>query len=318
MTDYKPIRLRPCYKDYLWGGDRLHKDFGKTDAPGVIAESWEMADLPDGRSLTEDGMTLSQLAGSEPAKVWGSRCRKEEFPIMVKLIDAAKDLSIQVHPSDQTARKDLGERGKAEMWYIVDCLPDAFLYYGFSREISREEFMQRAKDGTICEVLNRVPVHKGDVFYIYPGTIHAVCAGTIIAEIQQSSDTTFRIFDYNRLDANGRCRQLQLERAAEVLDFRPTDPDKRSICNSVETEGYTFSEMFSCQYFSAYSMDVRTEIPMLCDGGSFHYLLCVEGEGNIVTDGNVYPIKRGDSYFLPACMGAYKITGECHVLLSKC
>ncbi len=318
MAYYKPIRLLPCYKDYLWGGKRLHKDFGKTDAPRIIAESWEMADLPEGQSVTEEGIPLSQLAGDDPVKFWGSRCDKNEFPIMVKLIDAAKDLSIQVHPSDLTAREDLGEKGKAEMWYIVDCQPDAYLYYGFSRQISREEFLQRAQDGTICEVLNRVPVHKGDVFYILPGTIHALCAGVIVAEFQQNSDTTFRVFDYNRPDATGHCRELHLERAAEVLDFHATDPDKRSICNSVETDGYIFSEIFSCQYFSAYSAQVRTEIPLMCDGGSFHYLLCVEGEGSIVTEDCDHPIKPGDSYFLPACMGKYKITGECYVLLSKC
>lgn len=317
MTEYRPLRLYPCYKEYLWGGSRLKKEFGKLDAPDITAESWEMADIPSGCSKTEQGQTLSQLAEGNRNAVWGRKITEEQFPVMVKLIDAGKNLSIQVHPSDSSALKERGERGKAEMWYIVDCKPHAFLYYGFSQKIDREEFLRRAQDGTICEVLNKVPVHKGDVFYILPGTIHAIGQGILVAEIQQSSNTTFRVYDYGRRDVNGNLRELHLERAAEVTDLTPVLPERCRSNNSFRTKDFTFSEMFSCQYFSAYCIDVYTQIPMICDGESFHQLLCVDGHGQIVTDEKTYPIGRGESYFLPAAMGVYKIQGACRVLLSK-
>ena len=317
MTEYKPLRLYPCYKEYLWGGTRLKKEFGKTDAPDVTAESWELAELEAGCSLTGSGESLSQLASQDREKFWGSSIREDQFPVLVKMIDAAKDLSIQVHPSDETAIPRLGEQGKAEMWYIVDCRPGAFLYYGFSKKIRREEFVRRAKDGTICDVLNRVPVHPGDVFYILPGTIHAIGAGTLIAEIQQSSNTTFRVYDYGRLDAHGNPRALHLDRAAEFVDLTPVLPERCRANNSFETPDFTFSEMFRCRYFSAYCIQVRREIPLVCDGSSFHHLLCVDGSGEIQAGQTLYPIERGQSYFLPAAMGAYRVRGKCRVLLSK-
>lgn len=174
--EYTPLRMRPCYKEYLWGGSRLKKEFHKADAPEVTAESWELACHPDGASTVAEGplagVTLARLEELDRPGFWGRDCTGGEFPILVKLIDAERALSVQVHPSDTTAL--LGERGKAEMWYVVDCEPQAFLYLGFSRRITQEEFLNKAEDGTICDVLNRVPVARGDVFYITPGTIHAI------------------------------------------------------------------------------------------------------------------------------------------------
>ena len=223
---YKPLKMQPCYKEYPWGGGRLKTEYGKSDAPAITAESWELASHPDGASAVAGGeytgKTIADLGRADKEGFWGSNCKMEQFPLMVKLIDAAKDLSIQVHPSDGTAL--LGEQGKAEMWYIVDCEPQAFIYFGFSRRISKEEFMERARDGTICEALNRVPVKKGDVFYILPGTIHTIGAGSVIAEIQQNSNTTFRIYDFQRKDTDGKLRPLHLERAAEVVSYKPIIP----------------------------------------------------------------------------------------------
>lgn len=317
MNEYRPIRMHPCYKECLWGGKKLKSEFGKTDAPDSIAESWELADLPSGYSVTEDGFSVSQLAEENRIRMWGTKLKEKEFPILVKLIDAEKELSVQVHPSDDTAIAALGEHGKAEMWYIVDCNPHAFLYYGFSKKIDREEFIRRAKDGTICDVLNKVYVHKGDVFYILPGTIHSIGEGILIAEIQQSSNTTFRVYDFGRRDANGNLRELHLERAAEVVDFTPVLPEQCRSNNRFQTEAFSISEMFACRYFAAYCIDIKSEIPMICDGTSFHHLLCVEGSGRIVLENECYPISRGEGYFLPANMGAYKIQGACRLLLSK-
>lgn len=307
--------MRPCYKEYLWGGGRLKREFNKADAPEVTAESWELSCHPDGLSLTEDGQSIARLGEQDHDGFWGRACRAEEFPLLVKLINAEKDLSVQVHPSDETALS--GEHGKAEMWYIVDCAPQASLYLGFSKKISREEFLRRAEDGTICRVLNRVPVFKGDVFYILPGTIHAIGAGILIAEIQQSSNTTFRVYDYRRRDADGKTRPLHLERAAEVVNYEPVVPEECRANSGVFFPAFSMREMFSCRHFRAYRVDVRTEVDLRCGGQSFQHLLCVEGGGSITTGGRKYPFRKGDSYFLPAALGKYRLSGTCRVLLSR-
>ena len=328
-----PLKLHPCYKDYLWGGERLRRDYHKADAPDITAESWELAQRPEGVSAVESGplagKTPGDLAALDKDAFWGTDCAgMRDFPLLVKLIDARKDLSIQVHPSDETALREQGEAGKAEMWYIVDCDEGAAIYFGFAQEITPEEFRRRAENGTICQVLNRVPVQKGDTFFILPGTIHAICAGILIAEIQQNSNTTYRVFDYGRLGADGKPRalhvekaldvaRLHLDRAAAVLDYTPLAA--RSCAPRAVTEhgGYTAAELFACDYFSVERLDVRTGAALHCGGDSFRHLLCVAGEGAIVHGGVRYPLRQGDSYFLPAALGAYAVEGACRVLLSR-
>lgn len=313
-----PLRLQSCYKEYLWGGVRLKAEFGKADAPDKTAESWELSCRPDGMSIVADGpyqgKTIEELGGIDRDGFWGSDCRGDHFPTLVKLIDAKQMLSVQVHPSDDTAQT--GEQGKAEMWYIVDCTPQAFLYYGFCQEIGREELLRRAKDGTVCDVLNKVPVSKGDIFYILPGTIHAIGAGIVIAEIQQNSNTTFRVYDYQRKGADGRPRALNLERAAEVLDYKPVVPEEcRSNSGAVFPE-FTMAEMFSCRYFRAYRVDVLTCAGLACNGRSYQHLQCVDGEGSIDCGGRKYAFHRGASFLMPAALGEYRIEGKCRMLLS--
>lgn len=318
---YTPLKMHPAYKEYLWGGTRLRSDYGKWDAPEVAAESWELSAHPDGQSHVAEGAfsgeTIVQLGARDKAGFWGQACNNDSFPILVKLIDAAQDLSIQVHPSEQTALSERGEQGKAEMWYIVDCLPQSYIYFGFSKRISHAEFLRRAADGSICQVLNKVPVAPGDVFYILPGTIHGIGAGTIIAEIQQSSNTTFRVYDYQRRGPDGALRPLHLERAASVVNYQPILPEECKANSSMCFPGFTMDEMFSCKYFRAYSIDVYDTISLRCDGHSFHHLICVKGCGEIVHSGKCYVLNRGDSYFMPAQLGEYQIKGGCRVLLSR-
>lgn len=316
-----PLKMHPCYKEYLWGGTRLKNEYGKSDAPQVTAESWELASHRDGVSFVAEGSlkgaTIDELAQMGHDIYWGTACPMGEFPLLIKLIDANKDLSIQVHPSDITACTEIGENGKAEMWYIVDCKPQAGIYYGLSRKITRDEFLQRAQDGSICEVLNWVPVNKGDVFYILPGTIHAIGAGVVVAEIQQNSNTTFRVYDYQRRDTNGELRPLHLERASQVMDYNPVLPEECKANNVTTFSDFTMTEMFSCQFFRAYRIDVHEKIDLLCDGMSFQHILCVDGKGDLICKEQSFHIRKGDSYFLPAAMGSYQIFGNCRVLLSR-
>lgn len=320
MIQIKPILMSPCYKEYLWGGSRLKQDYGKADAPDIAAESWELSCHPDGLTRIGNGefqgATLLNLVQKQGNLWLGRRCRGE-LPVLVKLIDAKQDLSIQVHPSDDTACVELGERGKAEMWYVVDCEPHSYIYYGFSRQIDQNELIRRAQDGTICQVLNKVYVSPGDVFYILPGTIHAIGAGNLIAEIQQSSNTTFRVYDYQRVGTDGKQRELHLERAAQVMNYQPVIPKECRANSSAVFPDFVLSEMFSCPYFRAFRLDIHGSVLLNCDEQSFQHILCVEGEATLVVQGESYPILCGQSYFLPANMGHYEIQGNSRILLSR-
>ena len=192
------LKLTPSCKDYLWGGSRLRSDFGIKSDLNPLAEAWVLSCHPDGPSYLADGTTLADYVTAHPGCL-GTDCEKfEQFPILTKFIDAKNNLSIQVHPSNEYALKNEHQYGKTEMWYVLDCEPGAFLYYGFDHEISKAEFEERIKNNTLTEVLNAVPVHKGDCFFIPAGTLHAICKGIVIAEVQQNSNVTYRVY----LDGN--------------------------------------------------------------------------------------------------------------------
>ena len=314
--DYTPLKLRPCYKEYLWGGTKLKELYGKGNGCAITAESWELACRADGMCVVENGdfqgKPLGQVVELHPDYVG---INQKGFPLLVKLIDAREDLSVQVHPSDETAL--LGEQGKAEMWYIVSAKPQSFLYCGLKRAVTREELLSSARDGTICELLNRVPVRRGDVFSIRPGTIHAIGKGLLIAEIQQNSNTTFRIYDYLRKDKDGEPRPLHLERAAEVADLRPVVPRECRANLQVCFPGYRLVQMFSCRYFEAYKLELAGTIRLSCTRASFSHLLVINGRGELRAEDGEWAIESGESWFLPAGLGKYTISGQCTILLSK-
>ena len=313
---YEPLRLKPCLRSYLWGGTRLREEYHKTGA-GIIAESWELSVRSDGPTLIGSGAhcgeSLADILCADPVGMAGTRCGIAPFPLLIKLIDAQKDLSVQVHPSDASACREKGEQGKTEMWYVVDCEPESTLFLGFSRAVTPDELRQRAQDGTICEVLNRVAVHPGDVFFVRPGTVHAIGAGILVAEIQQNSDTTFRVYDYNRLGADGKPRQLHLERAIEVMNCAPAQGAADTLL-PCPPDGV--QEVLTCEYFRVRRAEVKRRIDLSTEGGSFTHLMCVRGEGDILCGGRNYPFRQGDSYFLPAALGEYAVEGDCSLLLS--
>lgn len=314
------MKLKPCFKSYLWGGTRLFDLFGKSNPNQVTAESWELACHESGTNEVENGvfqgMSLDKVIQKLGWQSLGdSKSNHEELPILVKLIDAKKNLSIQVHPSDETAIGD--ERGKAEMWYVIDCAPHSYLYCGFSRDITPEELDERVKNGSICEVLNKIPVKKGDVFYILPGTIHAICEGILIAEVQQNSDTTFRVYDYNRSDSQGNMRELHLERAKEVLNFQGTIPTEALFNNRLDIGHTSMKLLFFSPYFSTYILENKKISSFFCDQKSFHHILALEGTGKLHHEKKTYTIEQGDSFFLPASTGTYELHGTMKWLLSK-
>ena len=317
-----PIRLIGACKDYLWGGTRLRTEYHQQSAAQKVAESWVLSCHPDGPSVVADGefrgLTLPEYLTRAGRGVLGEDCEKfRDFPVLIKLIDAKDRLSIQVHPDDEYARAHGGGVGKTELWYVVDCEEGAFLYYGFDHEISREEFRERIERNTLEEVLNRVPVRRGDVFLIEAGTLHAIGAGILIAEIQQNSNLTYRIYDYGRIGADGKPRQLHIEQALDVTR-RERPPRPAGPQGYARSEpGCTQTLLAGCEYFTVTRLLV-TEHTLCAGERSFQSLLCLAGDALILDRGRaLMTFGKGDSVFLPAGMGRYTIKGDCEVLLTE-
>lgn len=317
-----PMKLSSVYKDYLWGGHELEKLYGKAGQGACTAESWELCCHPEGQSVIKNGCykgkRLGDILKENPMFVSPTFHTDDKFPILIKFIDAMDTLSIQVHPSDETAKSELGEEGKAEMWYVIAANLHAFLYYGLNRNISKEELEEKIRDGSVCDVLNKVEVHAGDVFFIHPGTIHAIGAGAVIAEIQQNSNTTFRVYDYLRKDKDGNYRQLHIDRAIDVIDRTPVVPSQVFNNNEVSLECGRIRRLFACRYFSVLQIENRGgKIKFWCDRNSFHSLLVIKGVGYLEYKGRRYDFSAGDSLFLPAGMGEYYLNGRHEILMSK-
>ena len=308
------LKLQAPTKDYLWGGNRLVDEFGKKSAGAVTAESWELSCYPGCESVIENGeyagKTLTDYIIENGKKVLGKNCEKfENFPILIKFIDARKDLSLQVHPSDDYALKNEGQYGKTEMWYIIDAKDNAFLYYVFNREISKEEFCERIENNTLTEVLNAYPVSKGDVVFIEAGTIHAIGEGILLAEIQENSNVTYRVYDYGRRDKDGNLRELHIIKALEVTNLFPAKKVSRPE-----------PHIGNCKYFTVDKVNLSGKISKkLCgtvDETSFLHMLFLSGEGKIKNGNEDVKFKKGDSFFLPAGDGNYEISGECEALFT--
>ena len=230
----KPFLLKPIGKDYLWGGRRLNDDFSKDVPMQPLAETWECSTHHDGTSIVASGevkgLSLAEVLRRNPGFLGMHYANLGELPILIKLIDAKKDLSVQVHPDDEYAFKhENGQRGKTEMWYVLDASRNAQLVYGFSHDIEKSVLAKSLQDGTVEKYLQKIPVHRDDVFFIKPGTVHAIGAGALIAEIQESSNLTYRLFDYNRVDKNGRKRELHIEKALAVVDTHGSAQPKQPM-----------------------------------------------------------------------------------------
>lgn len=315
-----PIKLKPAFKDYLWGGTRLRDDFGKDCDFDKVAESWELSCHKDGNSVVADGefagLTLAQYIEKEGKSVLGTNCEKfENFPILIKLIDAKDNLSVQVHPNNEYAQRVEGEYGKTEMWYVVDCDEGASLLYGFKHNITKEEFRERIENNTLLEVTNSVPVKKGDVFFIEAGTLHAIGKGILIAEIQQNSNTTYRIYDYGRVGADGKPRQLHIDKAVDVTNLCPAKPYPQS--EPVDMSGWTKKRLAKCEYFTVDVINVDTSAALEADKSSFVNILVLDGGCVLSSEGNdAVELKKGDSVFIPAGLGKFELTGKCSAVMT--
>ncbi len=318
-TKMYPIKLTAPLKDYLWGGTKLITEYNKHTDMEKVAESWELSCHKDGNSLIAngkyEGKTLAQLIALKGKSILGKNCMKfDNFPVLIKLIDARDNLSVQVHPKNEYALCVEGEYGKTEMWYIVDCEEGASLLYGFAKSISKDEFAERIENNTLLEVTNRVEVKKGDVFFIEAGTLHAIGSGILIAEIQQNSNTTYRIYDYGRVGNDGNPRKLHIKKALDVTELTPPTRDNSPQSVREAYRGYAKTLLSSCEYFTVHLIEVETMAELLVDDNSFHSLLCLSGRVLLESEYGNIEINKGESIFLEAGYGKYTITGTGEVI----
>ncbi|MBP5458209.1 MAG: class I mannose-6-phosphate isomerase [Paludibacteraceae bacterium] len=313
MANLYPFLFQPNLHSVVWGGNRLKtwKGLGADDEP--IGESWEVSAVPSSLSVISNGRfagrDLASVIADNPSAILGEAVSKRyggKLPLLVKFIDAERDLSIQVHPDDAMAQREHGKFGKTEMWYVIDAKPNSYLYSGFKKAVSMEEYRKRVEDGTIVDVLARYEVKKGDVFYIPSGRIHAICGGCLVAEVQQSSDVTYRIFDYNRLDANGEKRELHTDLALQALDFK-VEEEYRTIYPKSYNKA---TLVVDSPFFSVRVLDVSETFHRdLLKYDSFIISMCIRGACYIKlrSSGEKVLLKEGHSCLVPARVADYDI-----------
>ena len=319
----KPFLLRPTGKDYLWGGKRLNDEFAKNIDMSPLAETWECSTHPDGLSYIVggkmDGCSLSEAICSHPELLGTHPLTDGELPVLIKFIDANQNLSVQVHPGDEyAARVENGQSGKTEMWYVLDASKDAHLIYGLNTDVTEEELRQSIEAGSIGKYLQKIPVEKNDVFFLEPGTIHAIGAGTLVAEIQENSDLTYRLYDYDRVDKNGNKRELHIDKAMEVANLKSSARPKQPLRVLKYKPGVASELLGRCKYFEVYRRIINTErrqeVWFKADELSFRVLLCVNGCGVMSYEDESVNIYKGDCFFIPADSVDIRLHGRMQLL----
>lgn len=319
-----PLKFEPVYKDYIWGGREFEK-FGKKLPKGIVAESWEISGHPEGESVIANGeykgLALTEIVKKLGRTLVGNELAEKDinkFPLLIKLIDANDRLSVQVHPEDEYARiNENGEYGKNEMWYIVSAKPGSKLVYGVAPGVTKEKFIKAVEEDRIEECLNFIEVKTGDVVNIPAGLVHAIGNGLVIVEIQQNSNTTYRVFDYNRVDKEGKKRPLHIEKALEVINFNNCDTTGKQKGIEVKLGELSAKTYYVAnKYFSVEKYIVKDMINENADGDKFITYTCLDGEGMISYEGGCEKISKGESVLIPAAMGKYKINGELELIKS--
>lgn len=340
----KPFLLAPCGKDYIWGGTRLKEDYHKDIDLPILAETWECSVHPDGPSVVSSGVhqgkSLQEVIAECPSYLGSHPDKKEGLPILVKLIDAKDHLSVQVHPDDAYAfLHENGSLGKTEMWYVLDAEEDSELVFGFVRDMDQETLMHALETDSIEKYLQRVKIKKDDVFYVKAGTVHGIGAGALIAEIQENSNLTYRLYDYHRVDKSGNPRELHVQKAMEVADLKAGISPRQPMRMLRYKKGCAMEFLCRCKYFQVERMLLNTgdemQVPYQTDETSFEVLLCVEGAGALVeanvVEGNltgkqidrtnatsILTFKKGDCIFVPADSVPLYLTGRAQLLKVHC
>lgn len=320
---FYPLRLEPIYKEKIWGGNGLEKLYNRKLPNDKIGESWELAAHPHGMSVVKNGIhkgkSLLELINKYPEKMLGNKIghrKRDYFPLLIKFLDANDKLSVQVHPDDDYALRVENEAGKTEMWYILAAKPGAKLIYGLKAGTQKKDFEEAVKKGCLEKYLNEVEVKKGDIFFMPAGTIHAIGEGILLAEIQQNSDTTYRVYDWNRAGMDGKPRDLHIEKALDVIDFNREMVQAKSTPLCREYTAYKRHFLAACPYFITEKIEVKEEYMLNPGNSRFYVLINLEGEGNILYNGGNYPLNPGNTLFLPAGLEEVRVTGQVGFLLT--
>lgn len=309
----EPLFLKPVFQERIWGGTALRDQFGYDIPSNHTGECWAISAHKNGPSVVENG----PFAGQTLAELWESNrelfghTKGDVFPLLTKILDANMDLSVQVHPDDTYALEHEGELGKTECWYIIDCKEDADLIFGHTAK-TKDEFTRQIKEGNWNELLQRVKIKPGDFFYVPSGTVHALCEGTLVLETQQSSDTTYRLYDYDRKDSDGNLRELHLQQAIDVT----TVPNQATAVQPTveEKEDIMITTFVESEYFSVYKWDVEGSASLSAE----QFVLCsvIAGEGSLEHGGETYPIHKGQHFLLPTGFGDFRMNGNLELIVS--
>jgi len=310
-----PLVFEPIFQQRIWGGDKLSRILGK-EARGGTGESWELSGVDGHISVVANGplsgLTLSDLLERHPVEILGQKVYDRfgaTFPLLFKFIDARQDLSIQVHPSDELAKKRHRSFGKTEMWYIMQADPGAKITVGFKKPSDQIEYLDHLKKDKVADLLQEFEVQTGDVFMLETGTVHAIGAGILLAEIQQTSDITYRIYDYNRTDADGKKRELHTDLALEAIRYEPAS----ALKTYVKTPNKAHL-VVDCPYFTTHFVPLNGQLPVRREGESFVVYMCVRGSFSIIDIASRHDYKAGDTVLLPAALEAYTLEGDADLL----
>jgi len=313
MDALYPLKFQPILKDKIWGGQKLQQILHKPTTSKNAGESWEISDVEGDTSIVANGAlqgsSLSYLLETHTSDLLGEKNFRQfgtKFPLLIKFIDAKEDLSVQLHPNDQLAKARHNSFGKTEMWYVVQADPESNLIVGFNQKMTQELYLKHLEDKTLQRILNFDAVQAGDTYFIEVGRIHAIGAGVLLAEIQQTSDITYRVYDWDRVDSEGNERELHNDIALEAFDFDM--PDNFRVDYTKDSD--TATELVSCPYFTTNILKVHETILKENTHDSFMIYMCVEGTAQIEVDGNPTEISMGETVLIPACMQRFSISAK--------
>ncbi|MEO8515223.1 MAG: type I phosphomannose isomerase catalytic subunit [Flavobacterium sp.] len=315
-VNWYPLIFEPILKDRIWGGTKLHSLLNKTLSTPTTGESWEISTVPGDISIIKNGLlegtTLNDLVAKYPQEVLGRAVYKKfgnQFPLLFKFLDAQEDLSIQLHPNDELAKKRHNSFGKTEMWYVMQADENSRIIVGFKENSSPDEYLRHLENKTLPTILKEISVKQGDVFFLKTGTIHAIGAGIVIAEIQQTSDITYRVYDWDRVDANGKSRELHVELALEAINYNEVQSQKH-----YETIQNKSNLIVECPYFITNFIPLDGNVAFHKDSESFTVLMCTDGQFELTSEGSKSMFKKGETVLIPAAITQYELTGKASIL----
>ncbi|MBF7093343.1 class I mannose-6-phosphate isomerase [Flavobacterium sp. ALJ2] len=311
-----PLQFEPILKERIWGGEKLKTVLNKPIVSKITGESWELSTVEGDISIVANGelkgKSLTELIDEQPNEILGTSVYNrfgKQFPLLFKYLDAREDLSIQVHPNDQLAKERHNSFGKTEMWYVMQADADARIIVGFKEDSSKEEYLENLNNNTLVSILDDVKVKAGDVFFLETGTVHAIGAGLVVAEIQQTSDITYRLYDFDRVDAQGNKRELHVDLALDAINYNTVDTYKKYEKTVNES-----NVVVDCTCFTTNFIPLNGEIKVSKKGDTFTVYMCIDGAFEIRYENITYQYKKGDTVLIPAAMTVYVLNGEASIL----